>query len=112
VPCTIGTVPTVGSPEVLQQALIDRVLDGPGVTTSAQRRAAYGTGTEGLPAEAVAVIEKVRKHAYKVTDEDIAALKAAGLDEERIFELTIATALGVSKRRLDAAMKAINEVGP
>lgn len=99
------------SPEVLQQALIDRVLDGPGVASSAERRAAYGTGTEGLPAAAAAVIEKVRKHAYKVTDEDIAALEAAGLDEERIFELTIAAALGVSKRRLDAAMKAIAEAG-
>jgi hypothetical protein len=104
-------VPTVRSPEVVQQALIDRVVDGPGVTTPAERRAAFGTGADGLPAAAVPVIEKIRKHAYKVTDEDIAALEAAGLDEERIFELTIAAAVGVSKRRLDAAMKAINEAG-
>ena len=86
---------------------MDRVLDGPGVSTPAERRAASGTGTEGLPPAVVAVIEKVRRHAYKVTDEDIAALKAAGLDEERIFELTIAAAVGVSNRRLEAAMKAI-----
>lgn len=100
-------MPKARSPEVVQQALIERVLEGPGVTTPAQRQAAAGTGSEGLPAEAVAVIEKVRKHAYKVTDEDIAALEAAGLDDDRIFELTIAAAIGVSKRRLEAAMRAI-----
>jgi alkylhydroperoxidase family enzyme len=90
---------------------MDRVLEGPGASSPAERRAAAGTGTEGLPPAAVAVIEKVRRHAYKVTDEDIAALKAAGLDEERIFELTIAAAVGVSNRRLEAAMKAIAEAG-
>lgn len=104
-------MPKVRAPEVVLEELIARVLEGPGVSTPAQRQAAAGTGSEGLPVEAVPVIEKIRRHAYKVTDEDIAALKAAGLDEERIFELTIAAAIGVSKRRLDAALGAIDEAG-
>lgn len=101
-------MPKVRAPELVLEELIVRVLEGPGVSTPAQRQAAAGTGSQGLPVEAVPVIEKIRKHAYKVTDEDIAALAAAGLDEERIFELTIAAAIGVSKRRLDAALRAID----
>jgi alkylhydroperoxidase family enzyme len=100
-------VPKVRRPEVVHPELVARVLDGPGVSPAAMRRAAAGTGSEGLPPAAVPVIEKIRRHAYKVTDQDIAALAAAGLDEETIFELTIAAAVGVSKRRLELAMKVI-----
>jgi alkylhydroperoxidase family enzyme len=42
----------------------------------------------------------VRRHAYRVTDADVDALRAAGLGDEQIFELTIATALTVGLERL------------
>jgi hypothetical protein len=89
-------------PAVVFADLYERVVRGPGVTTPAEREAAAGTG----PVHAA--LQKVRDAAYKVTNDDIAALKASGLSEDAIFELTIAAALGVSKRRLDAAMKAID----
>lgn len=57
-----------------------------------------------IPAELLPFLEKVRDHAYKVTDEDIAALRAAGWSEDAIFELTLAGALGASLARLDAAL--------
>ena len=52
-------------------------------------------------------LEKVRTHAYKVTDADVVALKAAGLTEDEIFEQTVAAAISEGLRRLDAAKAVI-----
>jgi alkylhydroperoxidase family enzyme len=101
-------VSKVRNPAAIFEALVERVLRGPGVSPPQQRAAAAGVGADGLPAAAAPVIEKVRSHAYKVTDADIAALKAAGLDEDTIFELTVSAAVGVATRRLYAAMKVIS----
>ena len=48
-------------------------------------------------------LAKVRAHAYKVTDAEVEALKAAGLSEDEIFEQTVAAAISEGLRRLDAA---------
>jgi hypothetical protein len=42
----------------------------------------------------------VRGHAYRVTDEDVDRLRGAGLDDDAIFELTVAAALGAAAERL------------
>ena len=99
------------SPATIFAELVNRVVRGPGTAPMKMRLAASGTGTDSMPREAVPVIEKVRAHAYQVTDADIAALKAAGLDEETIFELVIAAACGVAERRLDRAMEVIDAAG-
>ena len=92
----------VRPPGTVFEAIVARVLRGAGVTSTAQRaEAAAATG--GGP-----YLEKVRAHAYKITDEDVASLKRAGMDEDAIFELTIAAAVGVAARRLAAAMEAID----
>ncbi|HEX7626669.1 MAG TPA: hypothetical protein VF379_06395 [Gaiellaceae bacterium] len=54
-----------------------------------------------------AYLGKVSEHAYKVTDADVEALKAAGLTEDAIFEQTVATAIEQGLRRLDKAMDVI-----
>lgn len=92
------------------EALRARVLRGAGATSPEARQAAASTGPEGLPPAAAVVIEKVRAHAYRVTDADIDGLRAAGLSEDAIFELVIAASLGVAQRRLDLAMAAIDAV--
>ncbi len=51
--------------------------------------------------------EKVRDHSYRITDADIAALKAAGRSEEEIFEITISVATGAGLHRLDAGLRAV-----
>ena len=79
------------------------MLRGAGVTPPAARQAAFDGSDQR------AFLETVRTSAYKITDADVAALRASGMSEDEIYELTIAAALGVSKRRLDAAMKAIDE---
>ena len=52
-------------------------------------------------------LEKVRAQAYTVTDGDIERLKAAGISEDRIFEATVAIAIGEGLRRLDVALEVI-----
>jgi alkylhydroperoxidase family enzyme len=84
--------------------LMREVLDGPGVTTRSERMAALdGPGPELTQA----YLTKVREHSYRVSDEDFVALRAAGVSEDAIFELTVAAAVGAASRRLDAARRAM-----
>jgi alkylhydroperoxidase family enzyme len=63
--------------------------------------------TAASPPEMAAYLEKVRTHAYKVTDADVNALKAGGLTEDEIFEQTVAAAISEGLRRLDKAQAVI-----
>jgi alkylhydroperoxidase family enzyme len=54
-----------------------------------------------------AYLAKVHERAYTVTDAEVEALKAAGVDEDTIFEQTVAAAIAEGLRRLDAATEAI-----
>jgi hypothetical protein len=49
----------------------------------------------------------VRRGAYTVTDADVQELKAAGLSEDEIFELTVSTAVGVGLGRLETGLAAL-----
>ena len=81
------------------------VFDGPGETDPAVRRAA-GNGSP-LPEPWAAYAAKVREHSYRVSDADIADLKAAGHSEDEIFEVTVAAAMGAALHRLDAGLRAV-----
>ena len=52
-------------------------------------------------------LEKVRTGAFAVTDEDVDALKRAGVAEDEIFEATVAVAIREGLRRLDTALEVI-----
>jgi len=54
-----------------------------------------------------AYVEKVRLHAYKVTDGDVEKLKAAGFSEDEIFEHTVSAAVAAGIERLDAGLAAL-----
>jgi len=60
------------------------------------------------PAELSSYLEKVRLHAYKVTDHDVDELKAAGFGEEEIFEHTVSVAVGAGLERLDAGLRTLS----
>jgi len=60
------------------------------------------------PPELAAYLEKVRLHAYKVTDADVDALKAAGFTEDEIFEHTVAAAVAAGLVRLDAGLATLS----
>lgn len=86
-------------------ALHHAVLESPGRTDPATRLAAAEGGS--LPVPLDSYLTKVRDQSYRVTDRDIAALAAAGVSEDEIFELTVAAALGAAMLRFDAGMHAL-----
>jgi hypothetical protein len=75
------------------------VLGSPG-TLAAEARRAIARGED--PPQLVALLEKVRKHAYRITDDDV-----AGLDDDTVIEAVLAAALGEADRRRRAALEAI-----
>ena len=94
------------SADDLIQRMRAAVVDGPGTLDRSVRRAAFG-GRDAVPTEAASYVDKVRHHAYKVTDGDVDALKAAGWSDDALFELTVATALGAALSRREIAKKAM-----
>ena len=62
---------------------------------------------DALPAELAPFVAKVRDASYRVTDEDVNALTAAGLAEDEIFELTVAAAVGASAELVEPALSAL-----
>ena len=52
-------------------------------------------------------LDKVRRHAYRVTDGDVERLKAAGFSEDDIFEHTVAAAVAAGLERLDAGVSVL-----
>ncbi len=90
----------------LREAVVDRALHGRGTATGNDRRAAFDN--TGVPAGARALIDKVARNAYKVTDDDVAAAKAAGVAEDAIFELAVCASLGQATRQLESALAALD----
>ena len=91
----------------LRKAVVERVLHGAGKATGDARRAAFDN--REVPEAARGLIDKVSKNAWKVTDEDVAAVKQAGMSDDQIFELAVAAALGQATRQLDSALAALDE---
>jgi alkylhydroperoxidase family enzyme len=56
------------------------------------------------PPEFAAYLEKVRRHAYKVTDADVEQLEQLGFSEDEIFEHTVSAAVASGLERLDAGL--------
>ena len=99
------------------QAMIEAVLTDPGDTDSALRCAiaahaselgGHALQTSGeIPTELQTYVKKVALYAYKVTDEDIAALRESGYSEDAIFEITVSAALGAGIARLECGLAAL-----
>jgi len=91
----------------LRAALCEAVLGAPGQLERSRREAIVkGEAVEGPLGAYVAA---VREHAYRVTDEQVAALSAAGLSDDAIFEATVSAALGASLMRFERARAAMEE---
>jgi alkylhydroperoxidase family enzyme len=58
------------------------------------------------PPELAPYLDKVRTNAYRVTDQDVQALKD-GFSEDVIFEQTVSVAVAAGLRRLEAALAVI-----
>jgi hypothetical protein len=88
----------------LRDQVLQRVLDGPGASDPAVRRAAAENA--GLPPDLAPLVEKIHAHAYRVTDDDLARL-AAAYGDDALFEVVVSAALGASGRRLRAGLDAL-----
>ena len=102
------------------QALSDSVLDTPGESASALRRAvlerAKRPGSAARDATLVSpavasYVDKVARHAYRVTDADLEALQDDNSDD-KLFELTVAAAVGAALHRLERGMAALRGEEP
>jgi hypothetical protein len=89
----------------LHRELVVRVLDGNGKATTELRRAAFENA--GLNEPIRTLIEKVADRAYQITDADVAAVRAAGLSEDQIFEIVICAAIGHASRQYSGALAAL-----
>ena len=99
--------PKVPDPHApLRDEVLRSVLDGPGETDPALRYAA-AEGV-GMADDLEALVEKIHRHAYRVTDEEIAALQAK-YGDDRLFEIIVSAAVGASRKRLMAGLRALEE---
>ena len=89
----------------LLEATKSASLNGPGKTESVLRQA---VARGEPPPELAALVEKIRRWAYRVTDEDLAGLRAK-YDEDQLFELIVAASVGAADERSRAAFKALEE---
>lgn len=91
---------------VLRDRVLHRVIEGPGVCEPDIRRAA-AAGTAVQPA-LQPLIDKIHAHAYRVTDADVAALQSA-YGDDGAFEIIVSAALGASRKRLLAGLRALEQ---
>jgi hypothetical protein len=92
-----------------RKALVARILDGEGVASLAQRRAAFDGA--GLTGPVGVLVEKVCKRAHEVTADDVAALRTSSLGEDEVFEIVVCAAVGEATRQLESALAALRAAG-
>jgi len=93
-----------------RKALANRILEGAGEASPSERQAAFNNS--GLAEPVGALVDKVARHAYRVTDEDInsvrmSAVKMSGLSEDQVFEIVVCAAIGQATRQYDTALAAL-----
>jgi hypothetical protein len=92
--------------EEARRAHEDTTFRGPGRTDRRLREAL--AERKDIPADLEALVTKIEREPWRVTDADITTLKAKYSDDE-LFEIVVSAALGASSRRLDAALRALEE---
>ena len=101
--------------ETFRTRLVDAVLNTPGDLPETVRRAALERAAgarDGVPPALTHYVDTVARHAYRVTDADVASLQAAGLSDDGIFEITVAAAVGAALHRLERGLAALRGEEP
>ena len=86
-----------------QRATLSSVLDGPGHTPNALRQSVAGSDA---PEDLARLVQLIRAEPSSITNADIDALRST-YDEEQLFEIIVATAVGAAHRRRTAALAAL-----
>lgn len=90
----------------LRERVVERAVQGPGKAPANPRRAAFENS--GVDERARLLVGKIASHAWKVTGEDVAVTKSAGVAEDELFELAVCAALGQATRQLESALAALD----
>ena len=85
-------------------ALVARILQGNGVASATERRAAFDASSSGALAP---LVHKVVRAAKEISDDDFAAARATGASEDALFEVVVCAAVGEATRQLDGALAAL-----
>jgi hypothetical protein len=93
--------------EAQRQAVLARVLRGPGETTASYRESAAADG-QALPPDLKAFALKVQRTADRITDDEVAALRATHSDDV-LFEVATAAAMGAANARLVAGLSNLED---
>jgi alkylhydroperoxidase/carboxymuconolactone decarboxylase family protein YurZ len=81
------------------------LLRGPGATPAELRQAVAA----GRPPSALSpIVEKIRAHAYRVTDGDVNALRGQ-YTEDQLFEIIVSAAFGAAEEQLTAGLRALEQ---
>jgi hypothetical protein len=91
----------------LHRELVNRALDGDAQASRELRLAAFDNA--GLEEPMATLIEKVAHRSYQVTDQDVAAVRTVGLNEDQIFETVVCAAIGAADRQNKSALAALAE---
>ncbi len=89
----------------LRNETASALLRGP-AATSPELRQAVASGRP--PEPLITLVQKIRAHAYMVTDEDVDRLRGA-YTEDQLFEIIVAAAFGAAEERLAAARRVLEE---
>jgi hypothetical protein len=90
----------------LRDRVLNRVLDGPGEADPSVRHAA--ANGSGVPTDLQPLVDKIQRHAYKVTDQDISAAQAR-YGDDKVFEIVVSTALGAAQKRLLKGLEVLDQ---
>jgi hypothetical protein len=90
----------------MRRAVRDAILGDNGVLDQRTRQKAFAG--EGAPGAIATYVATVQAHAYRVHDDMVADARRAGLDDDGLFEITVAAAVGKSTRQFDAALAALD----
>ena len=96
--------------DAFRKRLVDAILNSRAETPEALRRALLEHGP--VPPALAGYVDTVRRHAYKVTDAEVAALQRTGQSDDTLFEVTVAAAVGAALYRLDRGMAALRGQEP
>jgi len=91
--------------QALVKAIEQRILTGPGMASAELRAKSFAD--HDVPESLAALVDKVAKRSFQVTDADFAAAVAAGFTEDELFELVICAAVGESNRMYQAGLAAL-----
>lgn len=97
----------------LADALKRRVLEGPGETDPALRRRVADRVAGGSPLEAPydELAQQIGDAAWRVTDSQVAQVRAAAGSEKAAFELIATAAAAAGLLRWEQALKTLDEAG-